>query len=177
MFLPDIVHYTSSRWEMKAAVNAFGALSKSGIDFRSYLAIPSSDMWEQGLPIHLSQVLFLVCLNFASCISETYTDACCTHYWGVINIKYSLNEYKKLCNFIWLLGRQQLVTCSQVAQMHSPFSYLRLLLGYMVKFSSPFGLTWPDLIFEIQLRILPFLMKQDYVHTCLCTNSVFTGLR
>ena len=49
---------------MKAAVNAFGALSKSGIDFRSYLAIPLSDMWEQGLPIHLSQVLFLVCLNF-----------------------------------------------------------------------------------------------------------------
>lgn len=72
MFLPDIVHYTSSCWEMKAAVNAFGALSKSCIDFRSYIAIPLSDMWEQGLPIYLSQVLLLVCLNIASCFSETY---------------------------------------------------------------------------------------------------------
>lgn len=100
MFLPDMVHFTSSCWEMKAAVNASGALSKSCIDFRCHIAIPLSDMWEQVLPIHLSQVLFLVWILPPAFLRPTQTSAVHNHMY-VVNIKCLQNECKKLYRILW----------------------------------------------------------------------------
>lgn len=74
---------------------------------------------------------------------------------GVWSIRESLNECENLCNFLGLFRKATIGYPFPGSSHVSTSLFLAFTSVTGMSFQLPFELTWPDLIFEIQLRTSP----------------------